>query len=327
MISIFSRSLQIIRNNLRIYLVLNLFFYGLLVICVVYVSHHPELARIWQHNAKAGVQTGWLAPIYQVYAVQRNIPLAALLTFVINLVVGSALMLSFPSFVIPFSGVLVLMVRFASWGLLFGPEKILRFAAFGTLVLEGQGYILASLAIVLQGSRVLRLKRYGFASLKDAYDAGFKLTAQLYVLVAIVLLVAALFESIFGIATSKPLFPKLGNSFSLLQIGDRRAAFSASTVFYNHNNTNEADAKVVGALLEDIEYFRPADTTCARISRDRAIFDIELCLPYLYWNNEEVRNRFAQVCKELNHSFADRRYQITAISIDSSGNITEKIFY
>jgi hypothetical protein len=327
LIDILKKSLQIFRDNLRIYLILNLFFYGLMVICVVYMSYHPELARMWQHNGLAGIRDNWLAPVYQAYAVDRNIPLAALLTFVVNLVVGSGLMLSLPSLVIPFSGLLVMIIRFASWGVLFAPAQILRFAALGTLLLEGQGYILASMAIVLQGSRMVRPKHYGFASLKDAYMAGLKLTAHLYVLVTIVLLVAALFESTFAISTSKPLFPKTDKSVSLMQDGDRRVVFSGSIVFYNAGNTNEADAKVVGALMEDIRYFQPTDSASVRISRDGAIFDVALCLPTSYWDNEEVRGRFAEVCKELNHTFADRRFQITAISLDSTGSASKKIFY
>jgi hypothetical protein len=162
---------------------------------------------------------------------------------------------------------------------------------------------------------------------KEAYIAGFKLTARLYVLIAIILLVAALFESTFVITTMKPLFPKSTNSYSLLHNGDRRVAFSASAVLFNDTNVVEQDARIVGTLLEDIDYFRPPDTSFARISRSGTIFDIELLLPSSYWENKPIQKRFTLVCRELNRNFADRRNQITAISADSSGNSTRKIFH
>ena len=319
--------LRVVRENLRVYLFLNFFFNGLLVLAVVFAAQHPEMQRAIFHTAQTGIQEGLLAPIFQVYYVERNILLAAILTFVINLIVGSGLMLSLPSFVVPFIGLPILMFRFILWGLIFGPERILRIAPAGTLLLEGQGYILAALGIWLQGTRFLRPRRFGFQSHSEGYKAGFKLTVQLYSLVATVLLVAALYESIVGITTSKPLFPKLDKSYSQLLFDNHRVDFTGSSVFYDSAAVAEADAKTAGVLLEEIGYFRLRDTTSARISRDGSLFTIEVCLPSSYWENEEIRDRFAFVCKRLREAFPDRGHQITALSVDDSGKVSTQLFH
>lgn len=326
MIATIRKSLQIVKDNLRLYLFLNLFFYGLLALSVIYVSQQPELYMAVRKGLNTALRTGPLQSVYQVYHVERNIPLAAVATFLINFVVGAGLMLTLPSFVVPFIGILLMVYRFVLWGFIFGPGRILKIAAIGTLFLEGQGYILAGLAICLQGSQLIRRKHYGFATVKDAYKAGFKLTLQLYVLVAIVLFVAAVFESAVGITTSKPLFPAASKTAALFDTTGQRVMFSGSSVFYDANNTAEADARAVGVLLEDIGYFSLRDTAFARISRNETLFDIELCLRSSYWDKEEIRERFAQVCAELNRSFANRHHQVTAISVEDSGNVTKKVF-
>lgn len=327
MTRVLQQSFQILRDNLRAYLILNLMFYGILALSVVYVYQHPEMGRFWQYNAKVGLQKGLLAPIYQVYFVERNIPLAAILTFVINLVIGSAAMLSLPSFIIPFVGIPILMTRFAFWGIVAGPEKILQFVPCGTILLEGQGYVLASLAIYLQGSRFLRPKHYGFRSMTEAYKAGFKLTVRLYVLIAIILFIAAIFESTVGITTSEPVFPRPNTPLAQFEGTGVRMPFSGSTVFYDPDNLTEADAKVTGVLLEDIGYFSPLDTTSARTFRRGSLFEIELYLPNSYWESNQIRDRFSNVCRQLNDNFSNRQYQITALSIDDSGKLRKKTFF
>lgn len=319
-------SLQVVRENIRVYLFLNIFFYGLLVLTVIYASQHPEMQKSIFYAAQAGIQKGPLSSIYQIYHVERNIPLAAIVTFVVNLVAGAGLMLSLPSCIIPFAGLPILAYRFILWGLIFGPDRVLLAAPAGTLLLEGQGYILVALGIYVQGMRFLRPRRYGLQSYTEGYKAGFKLSAKLYVLVALVLLVAALFESIVGISTSKPLFPKTGGSYSQL-VGDKQQIdFSGSTMFYDSTNAEAADAKTAGLLLEEIGYFRMGDTTSARISRDGSLFTIEVRLPASFWENEKVRDRFTFIFKRLGEVFPNRTYQFTALSLDDSGTVSKKTF-
>ncbi len=198
--NVLRQALKIIRENFRAYLALNLFFYGLMALSIVYVSGHPEVGKACHLALKKSVEEGLLSLSYRAYYVERSIPLAFVLTFFINLILGSAVYLTLPSFVIPFSGIAVLAYRFIVWGLITGPEGISRFVNLGTLVLEGQGYIIAALAIFLQGSRYVRWRHYGFPSADAAFRAGFTCTLRLYSVVTVVLLAAALFESILTIS-------------------------------------------------------------------------------------------------------------------------------
>jgi hypothetical protein len=320
------QSLQIVKENKRAYVYINLFFYGLFILAVAFAGLSPDIHHSFLTGAKLGVQKGLLAPIYQLYHVERNIPLAAVLTFVINLIAGSGLMLTLPSLIIPFIGIPILMFRFILWGLIFGPEGVCSVAAAGTLLLEGQGYILAALGIYLHGMHFLRSKQRGFQDFKEGYVAGFKLNVRLYVLIAIVLLVAALYESIVGISTSKPPFPRLSKSYSQLLADEQRVDFSGSSVFYRSPGGTEADARVVGVLLEEIDYFRVGDTAFARISRDSSQYTIEVCLPSALWENDRIRDRFTLADKKLARVFPNRQYQITALAIDDSGKVTKKVF-
>ncbi len=324
--NMFRQGLKIIRQNLRAYLLLNLFFYGLMALSILYVSSHPEVGRDWHLSMKKMVEEGALAPFYKIYYVQRNIPLAFIATFLVNLILGSVVYLSLPSFVIPFSGIALLMYRFVAWGLTFGPVGISHLVPFGTVLLEGQGYIIAALAIYLHSSRYVRWRHYGFASADAAFRTGFSLTVNLYSIIGSVLLVAALFESAVGISTHKQLFPPTGKSHSFYLNGDTLVDFSGSKVFFNPRNSTVEDAREAGALLEEIDYFRMVDTTSARIDRSGSRLNIEVWLPSSGWRNAEIKYRFARVCKEMNGSFANRRTQITAVSVDSAGNVSKRVF-
>lgn len=327
MVSNITESLQIVRENLRAFFYLNLFFYGLLLLTVIYAAQNPDMQRSMFYAAQSSVQKGLLAPIYEIYHVERNIPLAAVVTFVVNLVAGSALMLTLPSFVVPFIGLPILMYRFVLWGLIFGPDRILQFASAGTLFLEGQGYIIAALAIYLHGTRFLRPTHHGYHSYAEGYRAGLKLTARLYVLVTLVLLVAALYESIVGISTIKPLFPKTGTSYAKLVADKQHINFSGSSMFYDSTGIDSGDAKTAGLVLEEIGYFRLGDSTSARISRQGSFFTIEVCVPAAYWEHEKIQGRFAYVFTRLEKVFPNRQYQLTAYSIDDSGRVAKKTFH
>ena len=70
------------------------------------------------------------------------------MTFGINFFVGSVLVLTLPSCVIPGSGILVAGFRAVLWGLILVPatlqQAFVMLPHSGTLLLEGEGYILAA---------------------------------------------------------------------------------------------------------------------------------------------------------------------------------------
>jgi hypothetical protein len=104
-----------------------------------------------------------------------NMVYAAVVTFVINFFAGSLAMITLPSLIIPGAGALLAAYRAALWGLLLGPSQVsladVMRAHSGTLLLEGEGYILATffallVPIYLFGSRGPRQK----AAVADTWE-------------------------------------------------------------------------------------------------------------------------------------------------------------
>jgi hypothetical protein len=127
-----------------------------------------------------------------------NIPRAAAVTFGVNFFLGSCVVITLPSLVVPGSGVLLAVIRATLWGLLLAPTFVLlsfgMLAHSGTLLLEGEGYILAAFFGLLvplyllhddQGRGILR--RYGRALVTNL---------KAMIVVAVVLAVAACYEAV-----------------------------------------------------------------------------------------------------------------------------------
>ena len=82
-----------------------------------------------------------------------NILHAALVTFVVNYFLGTIAMISLPSMILPGIGIVVALVRSLLWGLLLAPTSMVLASSMlphsGTMLLEGEGYILATIFALL----------------------------------------------------------------------------------------------------------------------------------------------------------------------------------
>src|SRR5262249_3445306 len=82
-----------------------------------------------------------------------NVPRAAAVTFLINFFLGTIVMITVPSMIVPGVGAAVAALRAYSWGVLLGPALVLTARAMlphsGTMLLEGEGYILATFFALL----------------------------------------------------------------------------------------------------------------------------------------------------------------------------------
>ena len=165
-------ALNILGESRRAYVTLNLVYYGLVVCGMVFTAFNRSV----QHELLAAVGNaltqGPLASVGSAYTTGQTV-LAIALTFAINLVVASFISITLPSLIVPFSGLLVGLMRAVTWGLLFSPPTLAvsgREAAMGLLiaillVLEGQGYVLAMLAAWVQGRAFLSPQSVGAANL------------------------------------------------------------------------------------------------------------------------------------------------------------------
>jgi len=195
--------LDIIRRNRRLYIILNAVYYSLIVVGLVYSLFDRSLHDFFIEAAGATYGSGGSLSFVGDAYMNGKVLEAVAITFGINLAVGSFASITLPSLIIPFSGLAIAVYRAALWGVIYSPEPgvtltmaNIGFAAFavGLLFLEGQAYVLTMLAVVLQGRAFLSPKTVGEESRGRAYLAGLKMTGILYVLVAIVLIISAIYE-------------------------------------------------------------------------------------------------------------------------------------
>jgi hypothetical protein len=132
---------------------------------------------------------------------------AILVTFFVNLLIGSLASITIPSLIVPLSGFIIGMYRAVMWGLLLSPAhpelRIIMIPHMLTLILEGQAYILTMLAAYIQGRAFLRPATVGVEGHGKGYLEGLKRTLKIYALVVLTLAVAAIYEVIEVVIMSK----------------------------------------------------------------------------------------------------------------------------
>lgn len=189
----------IIRQNRKTYIILNILYYGLVIASMIYVFTNPTIQHTLLETIGQSFDQGPLSAVSEAYGSAQMVP-AMLLTFVINLLAGSFASITLPSLIIPFSGILLGLYRAVLWGLLLSPsEPSLAGPMIPhslTLLLEGQGYILAMLAAAVQSWAFIKPASVGEQSRLRGYAVGLKKTAWLYVLIAVILAIAAVYEAL-----------------------------------------------------------------------------------------------------------------------------------
>jgi hypothetical protein len=198
--NLFTSIVQIIRRNMRAYLVINAIYYGLVIAGMIYVIGNPGLQEtLLDAVGQSFSSEGPLAAVGEAYG-GGTVLNAMLLTFVVNLFLGSFVFITLPSLIVPFSGLLMGVYRASLWGLLLSPSKPELLGPMIphslTLLLEGQAYIVAMLGVYVLGKALIRPETVGESSHWRGYLAGLKATGVLYVAVTGLLAVAAVYEAL-----------------------------------------------------------------------------------------------------------------------------------
>lgn len=197
------RGIQVIRAWRRAYIILNLVYYGLVIVMMTYAVFNRSLQQELVNAIGVAVTEGPLSTVGGAY-LGGEFWRAVGLTFVINLTVGSFVSITLPSLVIPFSGLLIAEYRAALWGVIFSPTLTdvgARHVVFGLfaallILLEGQAYVLAMLAAYIHGRAWLRPSTVGAGSRRDGYVAGLRRSVAIYALVSMNLAIAAVYEAL-----------------------------------------------------------------------------------------------------------------------------------
>lgn len=192
-----ARPLEILREHRRTYVALNVLYFGVLLVGMVYAVFDPATQQTVMNSVGAAFAQGPFSAIGDAYINVKILPAVAL-TFVVNLFIGSFGTITLPSLIIPFSGLLMGVYRAFLWGLIYSPTstqmQIILLPHSLTLILEGEAYVIAMLGVVIQGRALFSPRTVGASSHKQALWTGIKLSAQLYVLVILVLVIAAVYE-------------------------------------------------------------------------------------------------------------------------------------
>ena len=196
---IFERAREVIAANRRAYVTINVVFYALLALCMAITLIHPAIQETLLSRMRGELSHGMLKGVAEAYA-GGHVVRAMVLTFVVNSLAGALAFITLPSLVIPFAGVAFGSYRACMWGLMFAPGShrlaLIMVPHLLTLVLEGQGYILAMFGAWLLGKWCVRPRQCGFASAGAGYRAGIRANLALYPLILAVLAVAAVYEAI-----------------------------------------------------------------------------------------------------------------------------------
>jgi hypothetical protein len=192
-----------LREHRQDLLLANLAYFGLVLLGAVISARNPALQRALLDNARTALTQGPLATVAQAYASGHLIP-AMLLTFAFNLFAGTFIFLTLPSLTVPFAGVVLGLIRALSWGLLFSPTNptiaIAMIPHLGTMLLEGEAYVLAMMGAFVMWRNVLwpETSPPGGPRPKpdrvQAYVEGVRLNLRLYVPITALLLIAAVYE-------------------------------------------------------------------------------------------------------------------------------------
>lgn len=190
-------ALQTLRDHRRLYLAVNLIYYGLVAVGAIVVWLNPWLQTALMTMVKEAFESS-LPGLVEAYRGGHFLAAAAQ-TFSINFFLGSLMVITLPACFFPPAGILVGFWRAFLWGLVLAPttpQLSLVMIPHGlTLLLEGQAYILAIFAACRLGQALLWPENFRLTSRWQAYVTGLRETALVYILVAIVLLASALWEA------------------------------------------------------------------------------------------------------------------------------------
>lgn len=196
-----ARFFALVRQNGRAYGAINVAYYGLVIIAMVWVAGHPA----FEQTLRAAVRDRFNPALMNAYAEGLLLP-AIWLTFYNNFFLATLLALTLPSLVIPFWGIVIGCARAILWGLALSPAdptyrgSLIAHALTG--ILEGQAYVLAMLGVYLLWRNTFWPRRAGVATRREGYVLGLRQNGLLYVGVLVLLLVAAAWEAVTAIYLS-----------------------------------------------------------------------------------------------------------------------------
>jgi len=177
---------------------LHVVYFGLVIAgsLLIYEVADVQIILLGKVREAIATKTNPLGIAGQAY-LSGSIPRAAAVTFLVNFLLGSLAYITLPSMLLPGSGVFLAGIRATAWGLILAPVmQSLAYAMLPhslTLLLEGEGYILATLFGLLIPIHVVQSSLGGNPLTRFGRVLLLNLKANFWI--ALVLAVAAIYEA------------------------------------------------------------------------------------------------------------------------------------
>jgi hypothetical protein len=190
------RAWDILVKNRYPYFALNVLYYGLIILLMVYTAFNAPLQkRITLTNGPIYI-TGAITFDHKT-SMDGEVVRVLVMTFLINVLGTNYGAITLPSFIIPFAGIFVGLFRAVMIGIIFSPfnadMRQVIIPHIPTLLIEGQACVLAMLGAYIQGRAIFRPKSMGQTSRWKAYVEGIRQTGTLYMFIVAILLISALY--------------------------------------------------------------------------------------------------------------------------------------
>ena len=189
----FRRPFDIIRANVRAYLILNALLYGLLLVGFGAGLIFPELSAA----RGAALEDNGTAEL--VRSLFNNPWLFSLVILGVNAITVGVLSILLPSMIVPFAGIVVMAYRAFILGATLVPTEERLWVALIphslTAVIEFQAYVVLALGAFILGRSWLRPESVGAPSRRQGYLRGLKQVGWLALLALALLVVGAVYEA------------------------------------------------------------------------------------------------------------------------------------
>ncbi len=188
----------IFRKDWKLYLACNVFLFGLFILGIIAGQAFPDVRVTLSDLTRQATSSGPISTASQTIE-SGNIPLATWQIFSHNYFV-TVVLAALPSLVFPPWILLLFGAQFLLFGIIFSEPAVFMQPAvliplIGTILLEGEAYVIAIFATMRLVEAVIWPKRVGEEKRLNAYAHAVIDNAKLLVVVGIVLAVAALFEA------------------------------------------------------------------------------------------------------------------------------------
>ncbi|MQY45856.1 stage II sporulation protein M [Rhizobiales bacterium RZME27] len=186
-------ALSLIRRHRKEFIVVNAAFFGLFAATMTVTLLNPEIQPAILDTVAGIVRTDLAVKAY----LSGNLFYAVSATLAVNL--GVAVMLiSIPSFLVPFFGVVFAMVFAAAYGVTLapiGPYAAAMVPHSITVLIEFQAYIIAAFGAYLTGRAIFLPAGGEKRSVSQRYTTAAARVVSLYALVVPLLLLGAVYEA------------------------------------------------------------------------------------------------------------------------------------